>query len=163
MHLYRASRRPRADFDPLDSSASVARDGWRFNDKRSEILYTAEVQALAILEVVARPGWASVAELTVATIEVPDDTVRGLSDLGIVLPSNWNQRPTAPNAQRIGAEFLAAVDREAAAGRHVCGVRVPTVISTSDHNVLLDPRQRSIFRVAAWSRIPFDWLLGTAT
>ena len=62
----------------------------------------------------------------------------------------------------MGAEFLAAVDREAAASRGVCGVRVPSVISTSDHNVLLDPRQVRSFSIAAWSRIPFDWLLGTA-
>lgn len=163
MRVYRASRRPRAAFDPLDSSASVARDGWRFNDKRSEILYTAEVQALSILEVVARPGWDRVKELSVAGIEVPDASVFDLSDLGIVLPSNWNIRPAAPNAQSIGAEFLAAVDREAAAGRRVCGVRVPSVISTTDHNVLLDPRQKSNFSVASWSRIPFNWLVDTAT
>jgi hypothetical protein len=41
---------------PLDSSASVARDGWRYNDNRTEILYAAGVEALATLEVVARPG-----------------------------------------------------------------------------------------------------------
>ena len=111
MVVYRASRRPHTAFDPLDSSASVARDGWRFNDKRSEILYAAEVQALAILEVAARPGWDTVAEMTIAAIEVPDGSVLDLSDLGIVLPSNWNIRPAAPNAQGIGAEFLAAVDR----------------------------------------------------
>ena len=163
MLLYRASRRPRAAFDPLDSSASVGRDGWRFNDKRSEILYTAEVQSLSILEVAARPGWDTVAELTIAAIEVPDGTVFDLRDLGIVLPSNWNVRPAAPNAQSIGGEFLAAVDREAAAGRRVCGLRVPSVISTTDHNVLLDPRQKTSFSVASWSRIPFNWLVGTAT
>ena len=163
MRVYRASRRPRAAFDPLDSSASVARDGWRFNDKRSAILYTAEVQSLSILEVVARPGWDSVSELTIAAIEVPHGTVFDLPDLGIVLPSNWNCRPAAPNAQSIGGEFLAAVDREAAAGRQVCGVRVPSVISTTDHSVLLDPRQTTRFRVASWSRIPFNWLVGTAT
>ena len=156
MLVYRASRRHRAAFDPLDSSASVARDGWRFNDKRSEILYTAEVQSLSILEVAARPGWDTVTELTIAAIEVPDGTVFDLSDLGIV-------RPAAPNAQSIGGEFLAAVDREAAAGRRVCGVRVPSVISTTDHNVLLDPRQKASFSVASWSRIPFNWLAGTAT
>jgi RES domain-containing protein len=161
--VYRASRRPRAAFDPLDSSASVARDGWRFNDKRSEILYTAEVQSLSILEVAARPGWNTVTELIIAAIEAPDGTVFDLKDLGIVLPSNWNLRPAGPNAQRIGAEFLAAVDREAAAGRRVCGVRVPSVISTTDHNILLDPRQKRSFAVASWSRIPFDRLIGTAT
>lgn len=163
MRVYRASRRARGAFDPLDSSASVAREGWRFNDKRSEVLYTAEVQALSILEVVARPGWDRVKELSVAGIEVPDASVFDLSDLRIVLPSNWNIRPAAPNAQSIGAEFLAAVDREAAAGRQVCGVRVPSVISTTDHNVLLDPRQKGNFCVASWSRIPFNWLVDTAT
>ncbi len=163
MHVYRASRRPRAVFDLLDSSASVARDGWRFNDKRSEILYTAEVQALAILEVAARPGWEAVTELSIAVIEVPEGTVFDLSDLGMVLPSNWNVRPAARNAQSIGAEFLAAVDREAAKGRRVCGLRVPSVISTTDHNVLLDPRQKSHFALVSWARIPFNWLVGTAT
>ena len=118
MLVYRASRRPRAAFDPLDSSASVARDGWRFNDKRSEILYTVQVQALSILEVAARPGWDTVTELTIAGIEVPGGSVLDLSDLGIVLPSNWNVRPAAPNAQSIGGEFLAAVDREAAVRQH---------------------------------------------
>lgn len=163
MRVYRASRRPRAAFDPFDSSASIARDGWRFNDKRSEILYTAEVQALSILEVAARPGWDTVMELTIAAIEVPDGTIFELSDLGIVLPTNWNLRPAAPNAQSVGGEFLAAVDREDAAGRRVCGVRVPSVISTTDHNVLLDPRQQASFSIASWSRIPFNWLVGTST
>jgi RES domain-containing protein len=163
MRVYRASRRPRIAFDPLDASASVARDGWRFNDRRSEILYTAEVEALSILEVAARPGWDTVAELTIAAIEVPDGTVFELPALGLVLPSNWNLRPAGRSAQSIGREFLAAVDREAAAGRRVCGVRVPSVISTTDHNVLLDPRQKAGFSVASWARIPFDWLVGTAT
>lgn len=162
MQVYRASRLPRQQFDPLDASASVARDGWRFNDKHHAILYTTAVQSLAILEIVARPGWASVNELHIAAIEIPDDTVFDLADLEIALPSNWNARPAAPNAQRISAEFLNAVDREATAGRQVCGVRVPSVISTTDHNVLLDPRQRSHYGVASWVRIPFDWLVGSA-
>ena len=163
MRVYRASRKPRARFDPLDSSASVSRDGWRYNDRRTEILYAAEVEALSILEIVARPGWETVVELNVAAIEVPDGSIVDLDDLAITLPSNWNQRPAARDAQRIGAEFLAAVDRNRAAGRTLCGVRVPSVISTTDHNVLLDSRQRSVYRVADWSRIPFDWLISTPT
>jgi RES domain-containing protein len=163
MRVYRASRKPRAQFDPLDSSASVARDGWRYNDNRTEILYTAEVEALSILEVAVRPGWESVAELNIAAIEVPDDSIVNLGDLAITLPSNWNQRPVARNAQRIGPEFLAAVDGEKSKGHTVCGIRVPSVISTTDYNVLLDPRQKSVYRVAQWSRIPFDWLTTTPT
>jgi RES domain-containing protein len=159
----RASRRPRAVFEPLDSSASVVRDGWRFNGNRSEILCTAELQALAMLELAAHPGWDMVAALAVAGIAIPDDSVVDLADLGLVLSTNWNARPAAQNAQSIGAEFLAAVDREAAAGRRVCGLRVPSVIGTTDHNVLLDPRQKSSFSIASWSRIPFNWLAGTGT
>lgn len=163
MLVYRASRRACTDFDPLDSSASIARDGWRFNDRYSEILYAAEVQSLSILEVVAWPGWHTMPELTVAAIEVPNGTVLNLKDLGITLPTNWNVRPAGPNARSIGAEFLAAVDREAAKGRQVCGVRVPSVISTVDCNVLLDPRQKTEFSIASRERIPFDWLMDTAT
>jgi RES domain-containing protein len=163
MLVYRASRKPRRLFDPLDSSASIARDGWRFNDRRTEILYAAEVEALAILEVVARPGWDTVEELTVAAIEVPNGAIVGLEDLGIQLPTNWNQRPVARHSQRIGGEFLANADQQAKAGRIVVGVRVPSVISSSDHNVLLDPRRKSDYSIAGWSRIPFDWLRQTAT
>jgi hypothetical protein len=121
------------------------------------------VESLATREVVARPGWSTVKELTIASIEVPDGSVLDLRDIGIVLPTNWNLRPAARNAQAIGAEFLAAVDKAKAAGTRICGVRVPSVISTTDCNVLLDPRQKSSYAVAGWSRIPFDWLTTTRT
>jgi RES domain-containing protein len=163
MRVYRTSRKARAGFDPLDSSASVARAGWRFNDNRTEILYVSEVQALSILEVVVRPGWETVVELTVAAIEVPDGSIVELNDLSLTLPANWNQRPAARNAQRIGAEFLAAADAERAKGNAICGVRVPSVVSATDYNVLLDPRQKAAYNVAEWYRIPFDWLLAAAT
>jgi RES domain-containing protein len=163
MLVYRASRKARAAFDPLDASASVARDGWRFNDKRSAILYAAQVQSLAILEVVSRPGWSTVGELTIAAIAVPEGSVVSLEDLGLLLPTNWNVSPVGPNAQSIGGEFLKAVDLAATEGRLICGVRVPSVISTTDFNVLLDPRQRELYKIAEWVRIPFNWLVGTAT
>lgn len=162
MLVYRASRKPRSAFDPLDASASVAGNGWRYNDKRSAILYVAEVQSLAMLEVVARPGWSTVAELTVAAIEIPDGSVVCLNDLGLLLPTNWNVRPAGPNARNIGVEFLKAVDQAAREGRQICGVRVPSVISTTDSNVLLDHRQQETYKVIDWARIPFNWLVGTS-
>jgi RES domain-containing protein len=163
MLVYRASRKPRSAFDPLDASASVARDGWRFNDKRSAILYAAEVQSLAMLEVVSRPSWSTVAELTVAIIDVPEESIVSLRDIGLLLPTNWNVRPAGPNAQSIGGEFLKAVDQAAAEGRQICGVKVPSVISTTDSNVLLDPRQLAKYKIVDWARIPFNWLVGTST
>ena len=161
--MYRASRKPRSAFNPLDANASVARDDWRFNDKRSAILYAAEVQSLAMLEVVSRTSWSAVAELTVATIHVPEGSIVSLEDLDLLLPANWNVSPAGPNAQSIGCEFLKAVDQAAKEGRHICGVKVPSVISTADCNVLLDPRQSEIYKVIDWARIPFNWLTGTTT
>lgn len=163
MLVYRASRRHRELFDPLDSAASVARDGWRFNDKNCPIIYAAEVQSLAILEVVSRPGWQAVNEIAIAALSIPDQSIVSLDDLDLVLPTNWNVRPVGSNAQSIGREFLSAVGRAAADGRQICGLRVPSVISTADHNVLLDPRQASHYAIAEWVRIPFNWLVGTAT
>ena len=163
MRLFRASRKPRDLFDPLDSSASVAREGWRFNDGRTEFLYTAEVEALAILEVVARPGWESVKELTIAMIEVPDGSVVGLEEIGLSLPTNWNQRPVAANSQAIGREFLKKADGLRTLGHEILGLRVPSVISSTDCNVMLDPRWKSSYQIAGWARIPFDWLRETAT
>lgn len=163
MLVYRASRKPRSAFDPLDASASVARDGWRYNDKRNAILYAAEVQSLAILEVVSRPGWSHLVGLTIAAIAVPDGSVVSLEDLGLLLPTNWNVRPAGPNVQSIGGDFLKAVDQAATDGHQICGVRVPSVISTTDCTVLLDPRQQEQYRIADWVRIPFDWLDETAT
>lgn len=163
MRLFRASALSRAQFDPLDSSRSVARDGWRFNDRKTEILYVAAVEALALLEVVVRPGWESVRELTVATINVPDGAVVELAQLGITLPTNWNSRPVARDSQSIGAEFLAAIDARSARSAAIVGVRIPSVISSTDHNVLLDPRQKAAYRVVDWARIPFETLRTTPT
>ena len=89
-----------------------------------------------------RPGWATVADITIAAIAVPEGSVVSLEELGLLLPTNWNVRPAGPNAQRIGGEFLKAVDQAATEDRQICGVRVPSVISTTDWHVLLDPRQR---------------------
>ena len=66
-----------------------------------------------------------------------------------------------------GVVDLDALDREAARGRRVCGLRVPSVLSSSDHHVLIDPRpargSSAPYRVSGWSRVPFDWLAATAS
>ena len=128
--LYRARawRGGPVQFDPLDAAASVAGPkGWRFNDLSTEILYTAEVEALAILEVAVRPGWETIQQVLVATIEIPDGAVVSLEDLGIVLPRNWNARPVADDSRVVAREFLSAVGRMPAGSARPAGLRVPSV------------------------------------
>lgn len=159
--VYRASRFA-GRFNPLDASHSVTRGGWRFNDQDTPILYAAAVQSLAVLEVVARPGWTSVKEIAIYPIEVPGE-IMTLSHLGIVLPTNWNNRPSGQSARRVGREFLEAVDQAKESGRVISGALVPSVISTTDYNVLLDPRQARTFQLGQEVRLPFDWLSNSST
>lgn len=52
------------------------------------ILYAANVQSRAILEVVSRPAWPTVAELTIAAIPASEGSVLSLNNLGLLLPTN---------------------------------------------------------------------------
>jgi RES domain-containing protein len=164
--LYRARawRGGSNTFDPLDSTASVAGPkGWRFNDLSTEILYAAEVEALAILEVAVRPGWETIQQVLVATIEVPDGALTDLLRLGIMLPSNWNARPATDDSRLIAREFLDKIAQQSAPATRPIGLRVPSVLSTTDFNVLLDPSRKAEFSSSITSRIPFNTLRGTGS
>lgn len=149
-----------ATFDALDAAGSIGGAGWRFNDARTKILYTTTVEALAILEVAVRPGWENVKQVLIATIEIPDGRVVVPPDLGIELPSNWNARPVAPDSRSIAREFLTAITAIPVRLRPL-GLRVPSVLSKSDHNVLLDPSRVELFSARLTHRLPFNTLLLT--
>lgn len=159
MRLYRARavRGGAGLFNALDATGSVAGPlGRRFNDPLTPILYTAEREALAILEVAVRPGWETVREVLIAPIDIPDDAVVELADLGIELPADWNARPAAPAARSIARKFL---DRAGARSPSPLGLRVPSVLSTSDFNVLLDPSRGASYRAGRAHRLPFNALI----
>jgi RES domain-containing protein len=150
-------------FDALDSAPSIAGPkGWRFNDLTTEILYAAEVEALATLEVAVRPGWETIQQVLIATIEIPDDSLANLSDLKILLPSNWNSRPATDDSRLIAREFLNTIAISPAGTRPI-GLRVPSVLSTTDFNVLLDPSRKSEMSASISSRIPFNTLRVTGS
>lgn len=166
MRVYRARAwRPRSRaFDPLDSSGSISGPrGWRFNDLATEVLYTAEAEALAVLEVAIRPGLETIDQILVATIEIPDDAVVDLADLKITLPSNWNARPVTDDSRTIAREFLDAVARLPARTKKPVGLRVPSVVSGSDFNVLLDPARIAEYQAKITNRIPFGTLRKTGS
>lgn len=167
MRLYRARAwrgTGKPTFDPLDSSGSVGGPmGWRFNDLSTEILYTAEVEALAVLEVAVRPGFDTIRQILIGAIDVPDNSVAELADLGIVLPSNWNTRPVADDSRMIAREFLDAVAAMPAGASKPVGVRVPSVLSGSDCNVLLDPSRKAEYTAAISNRTPFKYLRRTGS
>lgn len=153
-----------AMFDPLDSSGSVnGPKGWRFNDLGTEILYAAEVEALATLEIAVRPGFDKIRHILIASIEIPEDSIVSLSTLGIVLPSSWNARPVADDSRTIAREFLDALAKLSAGSRKPVGLRVPSILSASDHNVLLDPSRKREYTATISNRIPFSTLRSTSS
>lgn len=166
MKLYRARawRGGPFHFDPLDSASSISGPkGWRFNGLATEILYAAEVEALAILEVAVRPGWQTIQQVLVATIEVPDGLVVSPGDLGIILPNNWNARPVADDSRQIARDFLRSVAGLSPGPKRPVGLRVPSVLSSTDFNVLLDLSRKSDFTATITNRIPFRTLRGTGS
>ncbi len=166
MRVYRARawRLRSRTFEPLDSSGSVSGPrGWRFNDLATEILYTAEVESLAILEVAIRPGLETIDQILVATIEIPDDSVWDLTDLKLTLPSNWNARPAADDSRTIAREFLDAAAKLTAKSKKPVGLRVPSVLSGSDCNILLDPARKPEYQAKITNRIPFSTLRTTGS
>jgi RES domain-containing protein len=151
-------------FDPLDSASSIAGPkGWRFNDLSTEILYAAQVEALATLEVAVRPGWETIQQVLVATIEIPDGSLVLPADLGIQLPTNWNARPVADDSRQVAREFLNAVAGLPPGANRPAGLCVPSVLSSTDFNVLLDPSRKAEFKSAVTGRIPFKMLRGTGS
>ena len=165
MKLYRARawRGGPDTFDALDSAASISGPkGWRFNDLSTEILYAAEVEALATLEVAVRPGWDTIQHVLIATIDIPDDSLTELSDLGIVLPPHWNSRPVTDDSRIIAREFLDRIAGLPGAARPL-GLRVPSVLSSTDRNVLLDPSRKSDMTAMITGRISFNTLRATGS
>jgi len=118
---------------------------------------------LATLEVAVRPGFNTIRHILIATIEIPDDSVVDLSDLRITLPSNWNARPVSDDSRGIAREFLDAIARTPASSRKPVGLRVPSVLSASDHNVLLDPSRKSEYSALITNLIPFSTLRDTGS
>jgi RES domain-containing protein len=164
--LYRARawRAGPSTFDALDSASSITGPkGWRFNDLTTEILYAAQVEALATLEVAVRPGWENIQQVLVATIEIPDGSLVNLSDLGILLPRNWNSRPATDDSRLIARDFLDAIANTAAGTARPIGLRVPSVLSSTDFNVLLDPSRKSEMSARITSKIPFNTLRVTGS
>jgi RES domain-containing protein len=110
----------------------------RWHSRGRPVVYCASVEALAVLEVRVHLG----SDLPrvpylMHTVELPDD------DLAVVppksLPRDWNAMTLRAGTQAIGDEWLAS-------GRSLA-LRVPSVHSRTDYNVLLSPGHSGAGRV----------------
>lgn len=98
----------------------------------------------------------------IGRIDTGSGKIATLQELGIVLPTNWNSRPAADDSRTIAREFLNAIAKLDPGDRPV-GVYVPSVLSSSDTSILLDPSRKTELTASIIARIPFRSLRETAS
>lgn len=127
MRVYRLAKAQYSDA-LLSGQGGLLADG-RWHTIGRPIIYTATSEALAILEVrvhLRRP--LPNVEFAMHVIDVPDDAITELARAD--LPTAWNSVPPRVASQAVGDEWLASARSLA--------LRVPSVHSESDANLLLN-------------------------
>ena len=119
--------------------------GGRWNSPGVAVVYTAESQALAALEMVAHLESAELLEYYVA-IEVRGEVpFERLEPAG--LPRRWRAFPAPAKLAAIGDAWAAA--------RRSVGLRVPSALIPEEHNFLLNPAHPDFTRLAIGKPVPF--------
>ena len=147
LRLYRLVKQKYAR-EALRGRGGLEADG-RWHTAGRPIVYLASSEALAVLEVRVHLGSVvPVDAYVMLTIEVPSRLIEVLARER--WPGNWDAVPNRPQTQQLGDRWLTRA-RSAA-------LRVPSVHSSSDFNVLLNPAhpQASLARVIARRRYAFD-------
>ena len=147
MRVYRLAK---AQYDAalLTGQGGLLADG-RWHTAGRPVVYAASSEALAVLEVrvhLRRPLPA--VAFTMHAIDVPDELVESLSHGA--LPAEWNAVPPLGGSQAVGDRWLSAARSLA--------LRVPSIHSASDANLLINPlhREATCLRVAGSRPYAFD-------
>ena len=120
--------------------------GGRWNSRGTAIVYTAESQALAALELLVNIGSTGVlTSYTSIPVTIPDALINVIEEAQ--LPKNWRTAPAPVALRRIGDEW-------AGSGTSVV-LRVPSVVIPGEHNFLLSPAHPDFHKLTMGTPIPF--------
>lgn len=128
MFVHRLAKKKYAH-DPLGGEGGLLVGG-RWHHKGSRIVYCAQTLSLASLEFFVHfEALHKAIELVAIEIEVPDALVQDLPPAS--LPSNWDETPPTATTADVGAEWLKS--------RRSAALRVPSVLTRGEYNVLVNP------------------------
>lgn len=147
VRLYRLLKQKYAR-QALAGRGGLEADG-RWHSAGRPIVYLASSEALAVLEVRVHLGpVVPVDRFLILTVELPARLIAVLSREE--WPRGWDAVPFSPASQRLGDRWLAE--------RRDVALRVPSVHSSSDYNVLFNPSHAKAprARVVARRRYDFD-------
>ncbi len=126
------------------SGEGAARYPGRWHFAGTPVVYTAASRALAALEILvhleirqAPPSFVMI------PVQVPDDLVTVLE----APPPGWNVLPAGDVSRQIGTAWVRS--------RRSVGLRVPSVVLSGEHNVLLNPAHPDYGRVDVGEPEPF--------
>ena len=146
MRLYRLCKEAHSA-DLLQGQGGLI-DWGRWHSTGRRIVYCATVEALAVLEVRVNLGnEMPAARYVMHTVELPGEDVTEIASE--LLPPSWSAVPSGADSRKVGDEWLSS-------GRSL-GLRVPSVHSRTDFNVLLNPEHSSHERVHVLDRYLYSF------
>jgi RES domain-containing protein len=80
--------------------------------------------------------------LVIVTADVPDESIKTMSEIGVPLPSDWNAVPAPSSNAAIGDAWI---ESGASLGLAVPSVHPPA--GTSEYNVLINPDHPDFLRI----------------
>jgi len=136
MFLYRISKS--AHIRDL-TGAGARLYGGRWNHRGVPLIYTSESRSLATVEYLVHLSLPETpSDLSMATLEVPDDIVPEELDPSS-LPKNWRDSPAPLELADLGTEW--------ARSRTSLLLRVPSAVVEHEHNILINPVHDGMSRV----------------
>lgn len=109
--------------------------GARWNHIGTPCLYTASSRALSVLEYSVNVNLSRILRnLTMTTIEVPDDDILLLSIAD--LPGDWRNAPAPSSTKEFGTRLLKA--------KKEFVIAIPSTVIPEEFNYLVNPRHRRI-------------------
>ncbi len=113
--------------------------GGRWNHRGVALLYTSESWSLATVEYLVHLSMPEApSDLSMATLEVPDDIVPEELDPSS-LPKNWRETPAPIKLADLGTEW--------ARSKTSLLLRVPSAVVEHEHNIIINPAHDDMSRV----------------
>ena len=122
--------------------------GGRWNSSGTPMIYTAQSQSLAVLEVLVHLESPELLKRYLLFEVVIDVSYVGELDLSS-LPRNWKANPIPPRVQAIGDDWVAS-------GRSAV-MRVPSTLVPGESNFLLNPRHPDFRKLRIGKALPFQF------
>lgn len=133
--VYRIVKRSRAK-NAFDGQGAKISPG-RWNNKGNPIVYTAESQSLAMIEILANYEAIDLIQQNFVTIhaKVPTGYILSLGNL----PSNWSVSPAPGSTKSLGDGWLMSGESSVLA--------VPSVLVPTEYNYLINPNHADFSKI----------------